>query len=62
MSPPVTRARIVWLLLLRGAEGAEAVSEGAEAVRAKREVGTCDSVGEWVRVGEMMLWELVGHV
>ena len=51
MSPPVTRARIVWLLLLRGAEGAKEASEGAEAVRAKREVGTCDSVqGEWVRV------------
>ena len=51
MSPPVTRARLVWLLLLRGAEGAEAASEGAEAVRPKREVGTRDSVGGWVRVG-----------
>ena len=48
MSPPVTRARIVWLLLLRRAEAA---SEGAEAVRPKREVGTRDSVGGWVRVG-----------
>ena len=51
MSPPVTRARLVWLLLLRGAEGAEAASEGAEAVRPKRKVGTRDSVGGWVRVG-----------
>ena len=48
MSPPVTRARIVWLLLLRRAEAA---SEGAEAVQPKREVGTRDSVGGWVRVG-----------
>ena len=51
MSPPVTRARIVWLLLLRGAEGAEAASEGAEAVRPKGEVGTRDSVGGGVWVG-----------
>ena len=29
-------ARIVWLLLLRGAEGAEAASEGAEAVAEER--------------------------
>ena len=26
MSPPVTRARIVWLLLLRGAEGSKEAS------------------------------------
>ena len=56
MSPPVTRARLVWLLLLRGAEVARrradgAAEHGAEAVRPKREVGTRDSVGEWVRVG-----------
>ena len=52
MSPPVTRARLVWLLLLRGAEGADGgLAEGAEAVRPKREVGTRDSVGGCVRVG-----------
>ena len=51
MSPPVTRARLVWLLLLRGAEGVKVASEGVKAVRPKREVGTRDSVGGWVRVG-----------